>query len=108
MIRATLCLIGLLWVMPSAAVTAQVEQETFGCKSMANAMQLLRLRQAADLTEYDTRLHTLVRAGECRVWTAGDAVTVEDEDDGLVCLASGSMRRTCYWSAPEAGRLARP
>lgn len=51
---------------------------------MANAQQLLRLRQAADLTDYDARLQKLVRDGDCRVWTAGDAVTVVDEDDGLV------------------------
>lgn len=75
---------------------------------MANAQQLLRLRQAADLTDYDARLQKLVRDGDCRVWTAGDAVTVVDEDDGLVCLASGAMRRICYWSAPEANRPAQP
>ncbi|WP_331285071.1 MULTISPECIES: hypothetical protein [Methylobacteriaceae] len=108
MIRTTLCLIGLLCAVSGAASAVQIEQETFGCKSMADATQLLRLGQATDLTDYDTRLQKLVRAGECRIWTAADAVTVEDEGDGLVCLASSGMRQTCYWSAPEARRLAQP
>ena len=51
MFRATLRLIGLLWAMPGAAFEAQIEQETFGCKSLANALQLLSLRQTANLTD---------------------------------------------------------
>lgn len=107
MIPATLCLVGLIWVMPCTTLAAQSDQETFGCKSIANTTQVLALRQNTDQTDSDTRLQRLVRAGECRMWTATDAVTVEDESDGLVCLAPNGVHRSCYWSAPRSGRLAR-
>ncbi len=100
MLRATLCLTGLIWAMSGTASAIQTEQDAFGCKSMANATQLLMWRQATDKSDYETRLHKLMRAGECRVWTAADAVIVEDESDGLVCLAPTGARNRCYWSAP--------
>lgn len=108
MLRATLCLAGLIWAMPVTASTSQTEPGAFGCKSMANAAQLLTLRQSTDPSDYETRLHKLMRAGECRVWTAADAVTIEDESDGLVCLAPTDARNRCYWSAPGSGRQLQP
>jgi hypothetical protein len=108
MLRTTLCVVGSLWALSSAASTTPVDQEAFGCQSMANATQLLTLRQAGDVSDYEDRLHKLVRAGECRVWTAADAVTVEDQGDGLVCFAPSGARNRCYWSAPGFGPQVQP
>ncbi|WP_232629824.1 hypothetical protein [Methylobacterium sp. Leaf118] len=113
MIRASLRRVGLLLAMlhlamPHPAAAVPGEPPDFGCKSMANTTQLLALRRASDPTPYDERLQRLVRAGECRQWTATDPVIVEDESDRLVCLAPGGGRGICYWSVPGPGPAARP
>ncbi|WP_210250405.1 hypothetical protein, partial [Methylobacterium oxalidis] len=97
--RVLLCLPVLVWSAVTSAPAAQIERETFGCKSMANAERLTALRMSEDEGAYEDRLGRLLRAGECRAWAVDDAVTIEDEADSFVCLAPKGSRGHCFWSA---------
>ncbi len=100
MLRSTLGLVlAATFVTPVQA--ARVNRETFGCTTLASADQLATL-QVSDQTAYADSLGRLTRAGQCRIWRAGEQVAITDREDGLVCLSPQEISSLCYWSAPTA------
>ncbi len=100
MLKTTIVL-ALTVILSSPADAARVSRDTFGCKAVASADQLATLL-ASDQTAYAENLGRLTRAGQCRVWSAGEQVAIKDREDGLICLAPQEIASFCYWSPPTA------